>query len=208
MPLVRKTPAAPAVAAASADDVRSALIDGNEDERWSAARAAASRPDLVPLLGEALPREPVPRVREAMLTSLARIGTPESIEWLIPLLRSDDAQMRTSALDALRAMKSGMQPYVDRLLRDSDADVRLLACELARDLPDNDASRALADLLDRESDANVCAAAIEVLADVAGADALPALERCAERFQSTPFLVFSIRIAADRIRPQPGPSRG
>jgi HEAT repeat protein len=88
------------------------------------------------------------------------------------------------------------------LLQDGDADVRLLACELVRDLPGNDAEVLLCDLLDAESQPNVCSAAIEVLAEVGTARALPVLARCEERFRATPFLAFSIKVATDRIRSQ------
>ena len=80
--------------------------------------------------------------------------------------------------------------------------MRLLACELVRTLPSEDASGLLCALIDAELEPNVCASAIEVLAEVGGPEALPALARCAARFRTTPFLLFSIRITTDRIRSQ------
>ena len=98
---------------------------------------------------------------------------------MLPYLRSDDASLRTGALDALRAMPAAARAaHLPGLLADPDADVRLLSCELVRDLPEAEANRLLADLLERETEANVCAAAIEVLAEIgrpeaaAGAGAL------------------------------------
>ena len=207
MPLIRKTPGdAPQSEpqAARSDD----FAHGSDDDRWSAARAAADHPDAARALGEAIVRERNPRVREAMLTSLCRIGTAGSVEALLLLLRSDDSALRTGALDALRAMKSVVRPYVAQLIHDPDSDVRLLACELVRTLPSEDASGLLSALLDSEREANVCASAIEVLAEVGGPEALPALARCEERFRAIPFLVFSIRITADRIRSQSPAQRG
>ena len=52
-----------------------------------------------------------------------------------------------------------------------------------------------------------CAAVVEVLAEIGGAEALPALAQCAERFDATPFLAFTIKIAMDRIRSQTANSR-
>ena len=141
-------------------------------------------------------------MREAIFTSLARIATAESVELVLPFLRSDDAHLRTGALDALRAMKGVVWPYVPQLLDDRDADVRLLACELARNLPGEEAARLLCELLDSELEPNVCASAVEVLAEVGGPEALPVLARCADRFRGTAFLEFSIKITADRIRSQ------
>ena len=202
MPLIRKTrDPAPGVPLAL-DAVLAALANGTPDQRWAAARAASALPDSAGALGEALARESNPRVREAMFTSLARMGTAQSIELMLPFLRRDEAHLRTGVLDALRAAKSAAWPYLPRLLADADADVRLLACELVRSVPGEEATRMLCRLLDAEREPNVCAAAIEVLAEVGGAQALPVLARCEERFHATPFLAYSIKIAADRIRTQ------
>ena len=205
MPLVRKpaTETFDSVAPARHDAaVLTMLVHGTDEQRWSAARAAAALPGSVPALAEALTREKNPRVREAVLTSLARIATPESVETVLPLLRSDDAFVRREACDALLAMQAVAWPYVAALLQDDNADVRVLACGLVRDMPNEKAVRLYCDLLDAEPEANVCAAAVEALAEIGGAEALPALTRCAERFKGTPFLIFSIEIAIDRLRSQ------
>lgn len=208
MPLIRR-PAAPVTPPAQdADATLSALSNGTEDERWAAARAAPDLPNGVDALARALAREAYPRVREAIFTSLARIGSVESIEVVLPLLRSDDAQLRTGALDALRAMKGAVWPYMEQLLHDTDADVRLLACDLARNLPADEAEHLLCALLDAEPEPNVCASAVEVLAEVGGPHALPVLERCAARFRGSGFLEFAIELTADRIRSQPSEPRG
>jgi HEAT repeat protein len=205
MPLVRKPPpgaTGPSAPALDAAAVLATLARGTDDERWSAARAAAALPGSVPALGEALAREKNPRVRQALLTSLARIGTPQSVQTVLPLLRSDDASVRREGSDALLAMKDVAWPSLAALLHDDNADVRILACSLIRDMPNDTAVSLYCDVLDNEADANVCAAAVEALAEIGGAEALPALTRCAARFQATPFLAFSIRIAIERLRSQ------
>ena len=207
MPLIRKPSASPSTTTPDGAQALSALVSGSEDERWSAARAAASLPDGPKALGRALEQEKSTRVRLAIFTSLARIGTAESVELIIPFLRSDDANLRTAALDALRATRTTLGPHIQRLLKDGDADVRLLACELARNLPVEEASRMLCDLLETEPEANVCASAIEVLAEAGGPEALPALARCRQRFQGTAFLEFAIKITIERIRSQDSQQR-
>ena len=194
MPLVRR-PSPPTEASAAP----ASLTEGTSDQRWAAVRAAAERPDGVPLLVAALPREADPRVREAIFTGLARAATAESAAAVIPYIRSDDASLRIAAIDALRAMPGAARPYVAALLADPDVDVRLLSCELARDLPADEANRLLGDLLVRETEKNVAAAAVEVLAEVGRPEVLPALSACADRFAGDGFLLFSIRIAAERI---------
>lgn len=198
MPLIRKTSDTTSSRPAGSN----ALRDGATDARWAAARALTAPAD-VDALSAALKTEQDPRVREAILTSLTRIGDTPSAQAVIPLIRSEDASVRTAALDSLRAMPQGVGDSLSGLLADPDPDVRLLACELVRALPSARATRLLCDLIQDDVEANVCAAAIDVLAEVGGPDALPALDRCAARFPDEPFLVFAIRVAGDRISAQP-----
>ena len=199
MPLVRKPVDRAAAATPDAAAVLQALGSNDADERWAAARAAAQVSGGATALIRALQLERDANVREAMLTSLARIGSDESVEGLLSLLRSDDANARTGALDALRSMTGLQRDLLPRLLQDPDTDVRVLSCELARALPSDEATGHLCDLLTRERDVNVCAAAIDVLTEVGTAAALPVLQECGERFRETPFLAFAIEVATDRI---------
>ena len=194
MPLIRK-PTPPAGNGRPA----LSLAGATADERWAAARAAVGEPNGVALLAAALARESDARVRKAIFTGLARIATAESAAAVMRWLRSDDASLRTGAIDALRAMPSATAPHLSDLLADRDADVRLLSCELARGLPYAEANRLLCALLDRETDKNVCAAAVEVLAEIGQPTALPSLARCAARFADDPFVVFSVEVVVERI---------
>ena len=200
MPLIRKDALPPNAKASPV----AGLSSVSPDERWAAARQT-SGPEDVGALASALLQEPDPRVREALLTSLGRIGTEESAAAVLPLLRSDDAAARTGALDALRAMPKGAARLLPALLADSDADVRLLATELARGIPPGEAGRLLCELLDREESANVCAAAVEVLTEVGDASTAPSLEGCARRHPGEPFLAFAIQVALQRVQAQAPP---
>ena len=202
MPLVRKPGLPSQPTSINADDARIALESGTYEERWQAARAMAGLAGGARALGEALARERDKRVREAIFTGLVRVGTPEVVDIVLPFLRSDDAHLRTGALDSLRAMKDVVKPCLPVLLRDADADVRILACELTRNLPSEEAARMLCELLDEELEPNVCASALDVLAEVGGPEVLPVLDRCANRFRGMAFLDFSIKLTADRIRSQ------
>jgi HEAT repeat protein len=217
MPLIRKklTIASPPVQRSAVETLRT----GTTDERWHAARAlgamadAAGARDAAPggnmvsgefrdgtkALAEALKTEADLRVREAIFTSLVRIGSQECVNAVIPCLRGDDAALRTGALDAMRAMIGAVSPVLPALLADPDADIRVLACDLARELPSAEATRLLCDVLSRETEANVCAAAVDVLADVGGAEALPVLQATAARFGDVTFLNFAVKVAMERI---------
>jgi HEAT repeat protein len=176
-----------------------ALDSPDADSRWTAARALAGQADAVPALAVALAREPIPRVREAMMTALIRIGNSASIEVILPYLRSQDASVRAAAIEALQALPEAIAPFMTPLLNDGDSDVRLLATELARNMEGSEATRLLCELIEREHHPNVCAAAIDVLTEVGTPEALPTLERCATRFAATPFLPFAVSVAMSRI---------
>jgi len=209
MPLIRKGDAKPAASAqGEPGDVLSFLANGTDDQRWAAARAAGDAPGGVQALGQALLAEANPRVREAIFTSLVRLRSAEAVAVILPHLRSDDAHVRTGALDALRAMADIVTSRLPALLSDPDADVRLLACEILRDLPSADATALLCELLEREDQVNVCAAAVEVLTEIGGTEALPVLSACAARFPNEPFLIFSIKAASARISSQLPERRG
>lgn len=205
MPLIKSKSATPAGEALDERGIDAAFAQGNVDERWAAARAAADLPSGVEILSRALATETEPRVREAIFTSLARIRTPASAATVAPYLRSDDPDVRTAALDALKAMPDATTPHLPGLLGDSDADLRLLVCELVRDQPAAAANAMLVALLNSEPEANVCAAAIEVLAEIGTPASLPALAQCAARFPEDPFLGFAIGMARDRIGTQAMP---
>jgi HEAT repeat protein len=200
MPLIRNQPTA--ASATSVDDLRRSLIAlqvGEPDARWSAARGLAAQPSAVPMLEDAARRETDPRVREALFTSLACIGTPAAVDAVVTFIRSDEADVRTCALDAMRIMAAAVRPRLPALLADVDDDVRILSCDLVRALPSAEASELLSGVLDNDSAPNVCAAAVDVLAEVGDVSALPSLERCARRFADQALLVFAVEVAGKRI---------
>ncbi len=209
MPFVRK-PTTPAASTSERDGaaILAGLRSTDPDERWAAARSAATVAGGSEALAAALRAEIEPHIREALFTGLARVGTPQSCAELLSLLRSDQSGLRTGALDALRSLGEGLRDLLPQLLNDSDADIRILSCELARALPTEVATTVLCNLLAGEADVNVCAAAIDVLAEVGSPAANPILARCATRFAQSPFLDFAVKIATDRINSAPDRTRG
>lgn len=201
MPLIKGGNKAPAAPAKGIDTVAptSALTSPDADSRWSAARALAGQADAVPVLAAALANETVHRVREAIMTALMRVGDEASVKAMLPYLRSQDAGLRAAAIEALQTLPVAIAPFMQSLFADTDSDVRLLATELARNMPEVEATHLLCKLIEHEQHPNVCAAAIDVLTEVGTPAAIPFLERCAARFASTPFLPFAASMAISRI---------
>lgn len=202
MPLVRKGAPQPSGGIAADDDhagLLQKLSSAEPDARWNAARALGNDPKNVPALAAALATEPMPRVREAIMTALMRIGDETSAAALLPYLRSPDAARRGAAIEALQSLPGATAPFMLALLRDDDSDVRILAIELVRGMPPAEATRLLCNVLEQERHPNVCASAVDALAELGTAEALPALQACAQRFAETPFLPFAISVAIARI---------
>jgi HEAT repeat protein len=175
-----------------------ALEAGTVSERWAAARALGFDPHAVSRLADALRTEQAPEVREAIFTSLVLIHSAEAAAALAAIIRSEDAQLRTGALDALGPMMDVARPLLPGLLSDSDADVRLLSCELVRPLDPQEGTELLCAMLETEQQPNVCGAAVDVLSEIGLGDAVSVLQRCAERFTAAPYLAFAIKDAIQR----------
>jgi HEAT repeat protein len=202
MPLIKRGSTGTTTGAAPGADPASqiaSLHSPDAESRWRAVRALAGSAEAVPGLADALARETVPRVREAIMTGLMRIGDEASVKALLPYLRSEDAGERAAAIEALQALPEVISPFMTALLADGDSDVRLLVTELARNMPPPQATQLLADLIEREQHPNVCAAAVDVLAEIGTSAAIPALRSCARRFAGTAFLPFAISVALARI---------
>lgn len=172
-------------------------------ERWAAARALGQIEKAVPDLARALRTEQAPEVREAIFTSLVLIHTAEAAEALAATMRSDDAQLRTGALDSLGAMMDLARPLLPQLLSDADPDVRLLACELVRPLEPNEGTSLLCNLLAAEQQPNVCGAAVDVLSEIGVDAAVDTLRQCAQRFAGDSYLAFAIADALEGVSRRP-----
>lgn len=175
------------------------LREGSAEQRRWAARDLAGQADAMALLGERLLAEREVRVREALLTSLTATPCEATVAALLPLLRSEDAQLRNGAIEALSSMPQAVGPRIARLLEDADADVRIFTVNLLGDLRHPLVLGWLADVLRLESQVNVVAAAIEVLAEAGGPEQLPALQAARQRFEHDPFIGFAADLAARRM---------
>lgn len=175
------------------------LSAGDAEQRRWAARDLAGVREAVPLLGARLPAEPDPRVREALFTTLAATGGTAAVDALMPLLRSEDAQLRNGAIEALAGMPMAVAPRIAALLRDADADVRIFTVNLLGELRHEQVVPWLLQVLRGEREVNVVAAAIEVLAEVGSPEHVAPLREAAQRYPDDPFIAFAADTAAARI---------
>lgn len=201
MPLVKPSAAPPAAAAPLAD--RSAVIEAlngaDPAARRSAARACRAFHDGIEIIAARLAEETDPRVVEVLVLNLVSIGGPAAAAALAPLLRNDDPGRRFAAAEALQDLGPDALPFFDRLVRDPDPQVRILAAEIARGQAGGAAVQTLEALLAAEDDTNVCGAFVDVLAEIGTAGTAAALRALRERHAGDPFLAFSIDAALAQL---------
>ncbi len=166
--------------------------------RW-AARDLAEHPLAASVLCEHLHHEIDPSVREVIFTTLERIGGLTTVDGVLPLLRSEDANLRNSAIGLLSSLPDAVGPRIEALLTDHDADVRIFTVNLLGDLKHADVGRWLAQVLKNDAHINVVAAALEVLAEVGTHESLPILEKVRQRFADDAFIAFAADLAEQRI---------
>jgi HEAT repeat protein len=176
-----------------------ALREGDSEQRRWAARDLAGQSAAVALMGERLLAERDTRVREALFTSLTATPGEATVTALLPLLRSEDAQLRNGAIEALSAMPQAVGPRIASLLRDAEPDVRIFTVNLLGELRHEQVVAWLLQVLQHDAGVNVVAAAIEVLAEVGAPEHVTPLRQAAHRFRADPFIGFAADMAAQRM---------
>ncbi len=179
---------------------REQLDSTDAGQRRRAAKALAGGRGNAPLLVSCLGVETDANVRAALFAGLVSIGGEAVAARIAALLRIGDPGLRGGAVKALQQLGDAAEPVVDALLRDVDADLRLLAVEVTRAWPAEVAAVRLLRVIEDDTHVNVCAAAVDVAAEVGTPALLGALARLRLRFAGEPFLAFAAEVARARIR--------
>ena len=211
-PETAPAPSAPATSAQGIPDP--AIPDGRRDPLAAIEDADASvRRDAAHGLGHAafpgaeaalarrLQAEGDAGVREAILTALARIGTPDAAAALVPFLDREDAALRNAVLESLQQMPAevaaaALLPLLDH----ADADLRIFAVQGLGGLAHPGGADWLEAVMERDTDVNVCLAAVEALAEAGSPEAMAGLEALARRFPDDAFVAFAVDAARSSFR--------
>lgn len=178
------------------------LSEGTPFARRRAALDLFDVPEAREALLERYQVEENSGVRPAILQALLTVADDSVVDMLIDGLRSDDAERRNEAVTTLQQLAGPMNARMGQLLNDPDPDVRILALDVLRLLPSQDAPRWLAELLDHETHENVVGNAIDRLAEFGGPEHLDVLCDVQDRFSSVPYICFAADIVIHRIETQ------
>jgi HEAT repeat protein len=200
MGLVKKkaVPELAPVATGAQRDPLASLGDTDAAVRHDAAHALghAALPGAEAALARRLQAEGDAGVREAILTALARIATPQAAVALVPFLDSEDAALRNAVLESLQQMPAEVAaPALLPLLDHADADLRIFAVQGLGSVAHPNRADWLARVMERDADVNVCLAAVEALAEAGSPEALSSLETLARRFPGDAFVAFAVDAA-------------
>ncbi len=199
MPLIsnKSTPDAPSEEAPAAALTR--LASPDPQTRRDAARDLTGHPESVQALVTALEIEDVPAVRQALISALVSSGDRAAVTPLTEMLRADDAARRSEAVTALQQMPELASEVISGLLGNEDSDIRIMAVDVIRMLPNAEAPGWLRNLLEHEAHPNVVGVAVDRLAEIGGPDDLPVLRAVRARFAADPYLSFAVELVIDRI---------
>jgi HEAT repeat protein len=181
------------------DGLVAQLDDANPVARRWAARDLLAYPQATAALLARLRREDDKSVREIILTSLTRLGDETAVAGLVECLRSEDAQLRNDAIEAMKALPAEVAPIMGALLSDDDPDVRIMAVNVLESLRHPKVEEWLIEVIDHDPLVNVCGTAVDLLGEVGSAAARDALERLKQRFAGEPYIVFAADLALKRI---------
>ncbi|MDD2608390.1 MAG: HEAT repeat domain-containing protein [Giesbergeria sp.] len=170
-----------------------------ETRRW-AARDLQDCPNSSPAIVARLLLEPDQSVREIMLTTLVRIGDAAAVAGLVQCLRSEEAALRSEAIEALKQLPQAIAPIMRQLLIDPSSDVRIFAVNVLETLRHPEVETWLTEVIVRDPHVNVCATAVDLLGEVGSATALDPLQQLKARFPQDPYIQFAANLAIKRIK--------
>lgn len=167
--------------------------------RRAATRELAVWPQAAGELLAQLADESEQSVREALLTSLSRIGGSGVVEGVLGYLRSDDAGLRNDVIELLKTQPDAMATHMDALLADADPDVRIFAVNVLESLRHEKVQDWLIAVIENDAHVNVCATAVDLLTEVGDARAAEPLCRLRSRLGDDPFIAFAVDTALQKV---------
>jgi HEAT repeat protein len=176
------------------------LASDDTSIRRRAAQELSRTPDAVAAICAHLANEGSLSVRSIILTGLIVHKSPAVVRGLLPLLGSEDANLRNGAIEALQQMPDEVAPHVEAMLADPNSDVRIFAVDVLSALPHPMVPEWLRRVVTLDPHVNVCAAALDALAEAGQPEVIPALEELANRFEDVAFIQFAVDAAIRRIR--------
>jgi len=175
------------------------LGESYSENRRLAALDLGAYPEAVETLCTQLANESNLAVVEAIFSSLIRIAGTSVVQRLLPFLRSENAVLRNQTVEALQLLPDDLEPHMEELLHDDDADVRIFAINIIGNLKHSRVNTWLNQVIEQDINLNVCTTAVDVLAEVGTEENIPALKALPARFSNNSYVNFAVDLTIKRI---------
>ncbi len=128
-------------------------------------------------------------IQEAAEYALREIRGAEAVKALAPLLGSDEAPVRNTAMDILRQVGVDDMPTLEKMLHNEDADLRIFMADILGSTGSALAVQPLCDALLKDSEVNVRYQAAMSLGNLGLPEAVPALNQAMQDEEWVQFAV-------------------
>jgi len=118
----------------------------------------------------------------------------------VACLRSEEADLRNEAIEAMKQLPEAVAPIMLGLLMDEDSDVRIFAVNILESLRHPQVEAWLLQVIDIDDHVNVCGTAVDLLGEVGGSASLASLQRLKARFAEEPYIQYAADLAIKRIQ--------
>jgi HEAT repeat protein len=183
----------------SLPELKAQLASSEAELRRAAILELSKHPDSTALLTAHLKDEPSAIVRETIFTALARLGDATAIASLADCLRTEDANLRNGAIEALKLLPEQTARIIPKLLADQNSDVRILTISILESLRHPKVESWLIEVLEKDPHLNVCGSALDLMVEVGSEMSKKAIEGIKLRFPNEPYIQFTADLALKRI---------
>ncbi|KXG77326.1 hypothetical protein AN618_12230 [Fervidicola ferrireducens] len=173
----------------------------SKNERIQAALDLGSikAKEAVDVLVEQLLVEEDEVVREAIVTSLIKIGDEYVANRAAGLLESEDAYVRNAGVEILSIIGEPAIEILQKMINHPDRDVRILAVNALGESHIRETIRYLRRVIMEDDDENVVASAIEYLSELGfEKEDKEVVMKAAKRF-SSPFFQYTVKSAIEKM---------
>ncbi|SMB97845.1 HEAT repeat-containing protein [Thermanaeromonas toyohensis ToBE] len=160
-------------------------------------------PGAAKVLVQAYTKEKDPMVREAIICSLLIGDSQEVVREMACLLKSQQADERSLAVEVLtQKLDDKVSNVIEVLLKDPDRDVRVMTVHILGRSRCPESLSLLRKVIAEDEDINVVGAAMEYIGEMGSTEDVQLIEGCARRF-THPYIHFIVQRATTRLCGEP-----
>jgi hypothetical protein len=124
----------------------------------------------------------------------------KDFEELFKMLKSDNAYLRNAVISFLQEYGEGAKPFIEKLMHDSNRDIRIFAINILGDVRYEDSIDMLRHFIVQESDVNALMTAVDYIGEIGTQSDIELLEAIKRAHCEDAYVEFGVQMAIDRIK--------